>query len=632
MRRLDVSAVPPQSAYVARRCPMRVQNDVIRPALPRSTTPEVQRRFDQGHAFEESTLTRLEDLAAARVIEGATSEELETAMPEEVIVLLPTRLPMDVVGRRVGRPDMLVVAREGGYRPVDIKHHMMLDPATPGGHQIPALVSTMERPAFEDAVVDELFVARKRVDDLLQLAHYQRMLEAAGIAAREGRWAGILGTEGRVVWFDLDAPMWRSPSGGQGTTQSSIERYDSEFEFRLKVIAAAQAHHNDPSVELLVVPVRIGECDECPWWDYCRERLQSGSGDVSLLPRVGWREWKIHHDRGVRNRAGLARLDPRTARLVSAGIDVAEFQRLVDGLPDDTPIQDLGAVVRAKSQLARLEAEGISNFGDLMSLDPLTASYSQPGMSWLPEQIDLARAALGPSPIYRRRGIDHIAVPRADVEVDVDMENIEEGVYLWGALHSARNGGVKKSAYHSFVTWEGLTPAVELQNFNEFWAWLQDVRSDAHRAHKSFRAYCYNASAENTYLKKLGIGLGILDEVISFIQSDDWVDLLRVVDDQLITGIGSGLKSIAPLTGFAWRVEDPGGGASMVQYDIAAGADDSAERSAAREWLLTYNRGDVEATLAIRNWLDSTASDVPSVTSVEPLGRDGVAASAEDAR
>lgn len=620
LKMLDLSSVPPQGGYVARRCPMRAQNDVLQPALPRPIGPEVQRRFDQGNAFEAVAIAQVESLGGAvRVVEEVDSEVLIVPAEEDVAVLLGARLPPDRAGRRVGRPDMLVRALSGGYRAVDVKRHMVLEPAGPDSRGLPALLSTLERPAFEDATADDLFSARKRRDDLLQLAHYQRMLEAAGLVANDGRWGGILGTERRVVWYDLDEPMWRhSAPDGRQTTQSSMKRYDSEFELRLAVIATALAHKDDPSVELLMVPMRIGECDECPWWDYCKGRLREGSGDVTLIPRVGGREWKVHHDRGVTDRAALAALDPTTARLVSAGIDIPEFQRLVEGLPDDTPIRDLGAVVRAKTQLARLEAEGVKTFRDLMALDTVTASYAGSGMSWLPEQIDLARAALGPSPVYRRRGVEEVTVSRGDVEIDVDMEKIEGGVYLWGALHSVRADITTTSEYRAFVTWDPLTSGNEQENFSEFWTWLTDVRLEANRRGKTFRAYCYNTSAENTYLKKLGLGLGILDEVNAFVQSDEWVDLLRVVDDQLMTGTGSGLKTIAPLAGFAWSVDHPGGGISMVQYDIAAGSSDTVDRRAAREWLLMYNRGDVEATLAVREWLQSEATGLPSIPAWSP--------------
>jgi predicted RecB family nuclease len=98
------------------------------------------------------------------------------------------------------------------------------------------------------------------------------------------------------------------------------------------------------------------------------------------------------------------------------------------------------------------------------------------------------------------------------------------------------------------------------------------------------------------------------------------VDLLRVFDRQLITGAPVGLKRVAVLAGYSWAVEDPGGAASMAYYDRAVGGD-----AAARDWLLAYNRGDTEATAALREWLDHAATDCPSVESLDPPARLGLA-------
>ena len=247
-----------------------------------------------------------------------------------------------------------------------------------------------------------------------------------------------------------------------------MEVYDFEFDFRLDIIARAQASIAGRSTEPLLVPVRIGECDACPWWGHCRPQLETGSGDVSLIPRIGWREWKAHRDRGVTDRAALASLDVRTARLVASGIDVAELLDLTAAIPPETPISDLPAYQRRTAKLAELRGAGVGTAGDVRLLDGPTAAYSGAGLSSLPEQIDRARAATGSRPVYRRRGVDEISVPRADIEVDVDMENVEEGVYLWGALLTDRSGAGRPGGYRPFVTWEPLLTDAQTRNFSAF--------------------------------------------------------------------------------------------------------------------------------------------------------------------
>lgn len=384
-----------------------------------------------------------------------------------------------------------------------------------------------------------------------------------------------------------------------------MEIYDFEFDFRLDIIAAALKHKTDQTVELKVVPFRSGECAECPWWDHCRPQLEAGAGDVSLLPRVTWTQWRIHRDSGVTDRAALASLDHRTATLIADGVDLADLMANAAGAAPETPVAALPKMARRAKQLEVLAAAGITTVADLATLDARTLAYSGTGFSALPEQIDRACAALGPDPVYRRRGVHAVVVPRADVEVDVDMENVEDGVYLWGALVSDCDA----SAYHGFATWEPLDARTEGENFMRFWRWLMESEARALEAGRTWRAYCWHEQAENQHLRRLGLAGGVAEEVEAFIAIGRWVDLRRVFDVQLITGGSTGLKTVAPLARFTWEVDDPGGGESMVWYDNAARGDEEA-----RAWLLTYNEGDVRATRAVRAWL-TTAGNIPSIGS-----------------
>jgi hypothetical protein len=71
-------------------------------------------------------------------------------------------------------------------------------------------------------------------------------------------------------------------------------------------------------------------------------------------------------------------------------------------------------------------------------------------------------------------------------------------------------------------------------------------------------------------------------------------------------------------SGPSWTVDDPGGGESMLRYDVASKPADSEERRAARQWLLEYNHGDVTATWSVRRWLREHGNRVPSIESVLP--------------
>jgi len=583
------ATLKPQGSYLAKQCPARAQWDVLQPCEPRPPSPFRLRLFRRGDEFEAGVFAQLVELHPDAVAVPATDKDSRENREHQTIeamkagaqLILGGRLPADDAGRRTGEPDILVPAPDGGYQAIDVKNHMCL--TTPSG--APARCCTLVSLGFEASAQDPEFSARTHPEDQCQLAHYQRMLEAMGMAAAGPSLGGIIGTEHIVVWHKLDA---------------ALEDYDNEFGFRLEIIDAAARHRQDPDVPLLTEPFRSSECADCPWRDWCKPILEEGSGDISLVPRMTRKTLAVHRRHGTADRAALAALDYRTASLIALGVDLEPLMDALQFEPLGTPLADIIGK-RKWRQLENLNRADLFTLGDAATLDPRTASYSDTSMTSLPSQIDQCRASLGDEICYRRRGVTTVTVPRGDVEVDVDVENDENGVYLWGTTTTGQG-------YKAFASWELLDPVAEAELFGQFWAWFTTLRDGTHDAGKTFRAYCYNENHENQQMRRCANALGIRDEVDEFIASDEWVDLLKVFRDQLITGNTVKLKVTAPLCGFGWDVEEPGGDESMVRHDAAI--EGSQED---REWLLTYNRGDVEATAAVREWLDHTASTYPSV-------------------
>ncbi|MBM7812131.1 TM0106 family RecB-like putative nuclease [Saccharothrix algeriensis] len=439
-------------------------------------------------------------------------------------------LPRDERGGRRGGIDLLVRA-DTGYVPVLVVRHKVTDPGAG------ARTSPLADPLPGGARVDPLRKVRPQPRDQLRLAHAQRQLQAAGLAAAGRSYGGVVGMDGDVVvWHDLDAPTW--PGG-----RTALGEYDSRFSDRLAVASAA-ATGADP----LARPSRIVECRSCPWWPVCEVDLRSAR-DVSL-------------------------------------------------------------VVRGEDAVA-LRKAGVATVDDLAALEP----FGEPvlplvGMPY-PDAVVLARAWLRDLAVVRRA--PRLDVPRADVEVDVDMESFGDlGAYLWGCLLSGADVG-EEPGYRAFATWDPLPCDDEARSFAEFWGWLSGVRRRAGERGLTFRAYCYNELAENRWLLgsaerfKGRPGIPTAAQVREFISSDSWVDLFGIVQEQFLCAHGKGLKTIAPVAGFTWRDPEAGGENSMRWYRDAVGADGAPPEAGQRRRLLEYNEDDVRATHALREWMTSDA-------------------------
>lgn len=533
------------TGYDAKRCARRVHNDWD-PTIEKvawDVPPTLQMRFDAGRAYENEVLARLVaalpeppfDFRLRRDKQEAIDATL-VAMDTGASVILGGWLPDDPVGGRTGRPDLLLRV-DGGYLPGDVKAHKLLAKRKRGT----ASLATLADPVHPADVDGWGVNASARFDDYLQLAHYWRMLEALGRTTGAARGV-IIGTD-RVqqdapaaVHLDLAAPLFETYSRSRGTAKrSALERYDHEHGFRVEVARAAAEG------QVLVQPIFTDECESCPWSDFCHGQVEGDVASAAITSgRLSVREWRALAAQGVESLEDLADL---TA-------DDEAF--LGDYLPEVTHVKDprgrLGAAVRR----ARMARDG----------------------------REIERQTTGP-----------IEVPRADIEIDLDLEwDLDDRVYLWGVLIK-RPGEV--ASYEPFVDFGHLDHEGAYALATRFAGWLRDEIARAEAAGHSLLVYHY-AHPEPAYLKRIMGESEVADLTARF------VDLLPIMRTHFFGLHGLGIKHVAPTFGATWDDDDPGGLQSQLWLLDARHADDGGVREAARERILTYNRDDVRATAAIR--------------------------------
>ncbi len=650
--RLDVSGVPPQGSHVAKRCPLRVQYEVFPPrgveAAPVADVVELRSRaaadFQAAVLAEVAARADGSSVVAVRHDRPRPLRVAETllAMGEGALVVVGGLLPTDVLGRRQGGPDLLVRAErrpEGpwAYHPVEVRNHRTLDDGEPREPGAGALVAPIGTPWLASATRAADRTTRSRHGDRLSLAHQHRLLEQTPHGSADA-FGAVIGTERALVWHQLDEPVvqhrWDVP---HATRESTLERYDFEFAFRLAVLAAAALH------EPAVGPVAVGECSGCPWRAHCGPRIEAADS-TSLLPGFGYRQWYNLARAGIATRAELGALDLPTALVRDAFAGLGDLPAVVaaaSALPPDTPVDqvllhvdpdpdpDRAAATAAEGdgpgraevigrQDAVLRAHGVACAADLVALDPVVVALVDQPVRRLAEAIQGARAQATGTP-QLRHGVARLEVPSADVEIDIDMESGLDGTtYLWGAWADG--------AYHAFRSWASPSPEVEATVFAGFWAWLAERRRTAALDGRRVAVYCWFQGAESKALRRgakvAAALLGLTDapaEVEELLAGPDWVDLYQVFTSQLVTGTSAGLKVVATAAGFRWRDADPNGADSMAWHDEAVGDHDPARREAARARLLAYNEDDVRATVAVRHWMRTALGGVP----VAPAPRSG---------
>jgi hypothetical protein len=410
----------------ALQCARRAHND-FDPTLSALELKEIppNRWAEQGLEFEIRVVELIKDLNRSDVVDLRNRAQPEAitattaAMAERTAVVIGGALPDHAGSHRTGRPDLLVYVGDrddgrAGYAPVEIKSHRVTKESSRGGAQISPL-GNLTGGVQAQTSADLQAASTYRQRDLMQLSHYWRMLEACGLDADVAPMAGIIGSDtctgddGFIIWQSLTDPLFDTYSRSRGTAKrSALERYDHEFEFRIDVVNVALKQDQPDAPAPLVRPIWIEECESCPWHDVCLEDLGDSDPSVHVTSgRLSVREWNALRRIGIESVDDLSSIDTDDSRL-----------------EDYWPELEISAS-RARSRLEKAVIRA-------------QMSLAGEDLRWLENTVD--------------------PIPRADVEVDFDLEwDGDNRIYLWGLL--VTEDGVSRS--ESLFSWERLEGGAE---------------------------------------------------------------------------------------------------------------------------------------------------------------------------
>ena len=233
----------------------------------------------------------------------------------------------------------------------------------------------------------------------------------------------------------------------------------------------------------------------------------------------------------------------------------------------------------------QLLAAGVSTTAHMADLAPGTLV----GDVEISDEAVLQARARGAGTLLRRPDAD-VILPNAAVEVDFDVETYRGVLYLAGLLITDSGG----SRFEPIADWTG-TPGGERHVLADLFAFLDEVAVADDTVVYHWTGY------ERTILKEAAARHGL--SLRSAPSVDNWFDryacdLWAWTKQHFVSPNGYSLKVIAPLCGFDWRDDDPGGAQSELWYvDMLRG--DVSRRTR----LLEYNEDDVAAQLTIRRWV-----------------------------
>ena len=455
---------------------------------------------------------------------------------------------------RVSRPDLMVNVgtRSAGipmWAPVDIKSHGAIDENKSNS----IFLSTTADLDPSNAASKQ---GKLKSDDLHQLAHYIRHLQALGLASPE-LWAGIIGREIDQCVFMKMADV---VTGLGRSQQDFLSVHDADFAVALDVVERARIENENHNQSCGVIPQQINDmkkgCPGCVYKSACLQEMKDfdgGTGHVTLL----------------------ASITPDVAATKLPGIHSIGQLRAAPATDDYMMTAKLRAEVW-KSKVPQL-------------LNPA-------------EPFDL---------------------PEFDIEIDIDLENSMEALrelapdeelgddrlYLYGfGVHDRTKNKDWKSAVIETISDYSNTDEGESAVMLAMWNRLQEEITKAKVSGKSIGIFHYSPHERtwwrNFHKRNAGKpGVPSEAEIEDFI-ANYLVDLIVHAKKITFPTMGYSIKALAPEAGFKWNVKDPGGAGSLLKYrDAIDQSLSDLERQEAMDWLDSYNRDDVRATFAVREYI-----------------------------
>lgn len=456
---------------------------------------------------------------------------------------------------RVSKPDLLVLigTDELGrrqWRPVDIKSH------SASKENKSNVVTFTDLPRISPNTGTQ--VPGTLVEkDAYQLAHYIRHMQELGLC--DGTpWAGIIGTDSsKIFWADINALTYGVGKSALGI----LTKYDLDSAAGIDVVEKSLDREADNSLPKVTIPRRISGdfgCTACELRKVCTEEMgkfDSGNGHVTLL----------------------------------SGVTAEKADKHLNGIES---IADL-------AKATNLSPQGM-----------VAVKRAQVWISKQPEKLDSSRP---------------FVIPEFDIEIDIDLENSQEaireagfedsigrdGVYLYGyGIHERYlNPDWKSSRFGYFDSYDD-TDEAEFQVLNKMWNFLQEQVRSAEAQGKTIGIFHYSPHERTwwrNYVNRHAAKPG--SPTLQFVEdfmTKYFVDLYPIAQEIVFPVTGYSIKTLAPEAGFKWRVDDAGGGNSIVYYQQATSKSHSeSEKRAAIDWLRSYNQDDVRATMAVRKYLRS---------------------------